>query len=67
MFDREKVIDELVDSDVNDIRGVEWVMSKLRTGFKGYENMSDEELISECEDRDISYLFGDTDDGASND
>jgi hypothetical protein len=34
----------------------------MRQGFKGYDNMTDEELMDECNERDISYLVGDDDD-----
>ena len=76
-FDRELVIQELIQSDtvqlfqidgkqtksnysVNEC--VRLIQSYLRDGFIGYDNMDDEELIKECEDRDISYLFGPNDD-----
>jgi hypothetical protein len=69
MFDRSKVIQELINSDVDyipedeesDFIVKDMLAKYLREGFKGYNNMSDEELIQECEDRDISYLFGNDD------
>lgn len=68
MFDREKIIEELVQDDLLYIKEdghqayiVAMIERYLREGFKGYENFSEEELIQECEDRDISYLFGDND------
>ena len=65
MFNREKAIQELVDNDfdtvMNSDYGVELLRSILDSGFKGYRAMSDEELIMELEQRDISCLFGDDD------
>lgn len=62
MFDREKAIEELVDNDfdtvMNSDYGVELLRSILDSGFKGYRAMTDEELMMELEQRDISYLFG---------
>jgi hypothetical protein len=64
MFNRERAIQELVDNDFDTIfnsdYGVELVRSILDSGFKGYRDMSDEELMMELEQRDISYLFGET-------
>ena len=64
MFNREKVIETLVDDDIDYITndkmgGLELLESYLKYGFKGYVDFTDEELIVECEQRDISYLFGD--------
>lgn len=68
MFDREKVISSLIDNDL-DYDSVlntgfvdpEYFEQLMRTGFKGYDNYTDEELMKECEERDISYLFGEDD------
>ena len=70
MFDRDKVIQELINSDVDfipedeesDFIVKDLLATYLREGFKGYNNMSDEELMQECDERDISYLFGEDDD-----
>ena len=66
MFDRELAIQELVDNDfdtvMNSDYGVELLRSILDSGFKGYRSMSDEELIMELEQRDISSNFGECDD-----
>ena len=64
MFDREKVIDILVDDDFLDIGENDYSFFEaiLRDGWIGYENFTDDELIKECEERDISYLIGDNDD-----
>ena len=63
MFDREKVIDILINDDLDiqysDMSHLEYM---LFNGFIGYDNMTDDELIKECEERDISYLVGDNDD-----
>ena len=67
MFDRELAIQELIDNDFSDIfnLGQRWrdvlLESILRNGFKGYAEMTDEELISELEQRDISSNFGEND------
>ena len=67
MFDRERAIVELVDNDfdtvMNSDYGVELLRSILDSGFKGYRGMTDDELMMELEQRDISYLYGDDDDG----
>jgi len=64
MFNREKAIAELVDNDfdtvMNSDYGLELLRSILDSGFKGYRAMADEELMMELEQRDISYLFGET-------
>ena len=68
MFDREKVIDILIDDDFADAVVAEvnddysYLERIIRGGFIGYDNMDDEELIKECEERDISYLVGDNGD-----
>ena len=65
MFDRELAIQELVDNDfdtvMNSDYGVELLRSILNSGFKGYRDMTDEELIMELEQRDISPNFGEND------
>jgi hypothetical protein len=64
MYNREKAIETLVDNDfdtvMNSDYGPELLRSILDSGFKGYRAMSDEELMMELEQRDISYLFGET-------
>jgi hypothetical protein len=63
MFDRDKAIDELINNDMNTIQNDDgWYLSSLlRSGFRGYEFMTDNELIQELTERDISHLFGDDD------
>lgn len=69
MFNRDKVIETLVDDDFNCIDSDNCLLNDrsyfyelMTTGFKGYDNMTDEELMQECDERDISYLFGEDDD-----
>jgi len=63
MFNRELAIEKLVDNDfdtvMNSDYGVELLRSILDSGFKGYRAMSDDELIMELDQRDISSNFGD--------
>ena len=65
MFNRERAIEELVDNDfdtvMNSDYGVELLRSILDSGFKGYRGMTDDELMMELEQRDISYLYGEDD------
>ena len=68
MWNREKAIQELVDNDINSIitdyneMGDASVLAFiLDEGFKGYRNYTDEALMKELEERDISYLFGEVD------
>lgn len=65
MFDREKAIDTLINDDIDSILNnhyLDAINFILESGFKGYRNMTDEELIQELKERDISELFGDNDD-----
>ena len=64
-FDRVKAIETLVQNDTIEYESLltqEFFIYLLMDGFKGYNNMTDEELMQECEDRDISYLIGECDD-----
>ena len=66
MFDREKVIEELIQDDTDSMweendYGVTLLETYFREGFRGYSDFTDEELIQECKSRDISYLFGEDD------
>jgi len=66
MFDRMKAVDELLDCDIDTIINgedfgidhLEWI---LRNGCKGFEEMSDSELVSELETRgfELEAFFGD--------
>ena len=67
MFNREKAIETLVSDDVQTITFMvktfqtsDYLNAILRDGTKGYVDYTDEELMSELQDRDISYLFGET-------
>ena len=68
MFDRDKAIAELVNNDINMIfsfkeqdNDEEYIAGILEFGFRGYAEYTDEELMEELEQRDISYLFGEND------
>ena len=68
MFDREKAIQELVDNDIdsiiqsyNEMGDLSVLAYMLDMGFRGYRNYTDEKLIQELQERDISYLFGEVD------
>jgi hypothetical protein len=63
MFNRVKAIETLISEDIDTIvfnQATDYLDNILRFGMKGYCEMTDEELISELQDRDISYLFGET-------
>jgi hypothetical protein len=64
MFNRDKAIEELVSDDMNTVfNGGDYYLSSILTnGFKGYANYSDDELIQELNERDMSELFGENDD-----
>ena len=64
VFNREKAIESLLDNDRDyvlnsDGCGLEWLEMLLRTGFDGYQNYTDHELVQECLERDMpeSYYF----------
>ena len=64
MFNREKVIETLINDDIFaiiDCDSYTYLADILHNGFKGYDNMGDYELMKECDERDISYLFGEDD------
>ena len=68
MFDREKAIQELVDNDIdsiiqsyNEMGDLSVLAYMLDMGFRGYRNYTDEKLMQELQERDISYLFGEVD------
>jgi hypothetical protein len=60
MFDRDALIEKLVSDDLayfTKTNALGWLSMILRDGKTGYNNMSDEELITECLERKISpYL-----------
>ena len=68
MFNREKAIQELVDNDIdsiirdyNEMGDASVIAFILEEGFKGYANYTDEKLMQELTERDISYLFAEND------
>ena len=64
MFDRDKAIETLINDDIDSFNnGFEHGLAEiLYSGFKGYQNYTDEELMQELTERDISYLFGECED-----
>ena len=64
MYNREKCIKELIldDLDTQAWNGNEVISSILEFGFKGYNNFTDNEIMQEMQERDISYFFGECDD-----
>jgi len=63
MFDREKVIELLINDDFDAIincGSYDYLSDILQSGHIGYDNMTDNELVDECEERGISYLVGET-------
>jgi len=64
MFKRDEVIRLLIEDDINSYvehGHVDTLWFILERGFKGYAHFTDDELIQECEERDISYLIGEID------
>jgi hypothetical protein len=58
MFNREKAIQELISLYMDELHyDNAYFTDMLTKGFVGFNNMSDEELMAELEDRDVSYLF----------
>jgi hypothetical protein len=57
VFNRQKAIESLIDSDVDYVlntgSGLEWLQSTLRYGFQGYDTFTDDELVMECLNRDM--------------
>ena len=65
---RDNAIETLVNDDINSFMhmreecGDESVLAQiLYSGFKGYQNYTDEELETELVERDISTVFGEID------
>jgi len=64
MYNRDKAINELIKSDFDYIMsgdGAELLDSYLQYGFIGYNAFTDEQIIVELEERDISAMFGEND------
>ena len=60
MWDREKAIQDLVDNDIdtiirdyNEMNDLSVLAYILETGFKGYQNYNDGQLMQELMERDI--------------
>jgi hypothetical protein len=55
MSRREEMIKMLIDDDIDTFQSSDsWIISEiLRSGFKGYENYTDEELVQEMNERDL--------------
>jgi hypothetical protein len=55
MSRREEMINMLIDDDINTFQSSDsWIISDiLRSGFKGYKNYTEEELVQEMNERDL--------------
>jgi hypothetical protein len=55
MSRREEMINMLIDDDINTFQSSDsWIISDiLRSGFKGYENYTEEELVNEMNEREL--------------
>jgi len=65
MFKRDEVIRLLIEDDINSYvehGHVDTLWFILERGFKGYAHFTDDELIQECNERDISYFVGEFED-----
>jgi hypothetical protein len=63
MFNRDKAVQCLIDDDYNTIMSGDandYLINLLTFGHKGYNDFTDDELMQELTERDISYLFGET-------
>lgn len=63
MFDREKVIEALINDDFDAIvncHSWDYLYDILQGGHIGYSNMTDNELVDECAERDIPFEVGET-------
>lgn len=58
MFNRDKAISELISLYMDEIQYDQaYLQDILVKGFIGFDNMTDEQLMEELSDRDVSYLF----------
>lgn len=58
MMSREQIVDRLVGDDMDTILNQgydDYLYNMLVSGFVGYENMSDTDLIAELDNRGIPY------------
>ncbi len=55
MSRRKEMINMLIDDDINTFQSSDsWIISDiLRSGFKGYENYTEEELVQEMNEREL--------------
>jgi hypothetical protein len=55
MSRREEMVNMLIDDDINTFQSSDsWIISEiLRSGFKGYENYTEEQLVQEMNERDL--------------
>ena len=68
-YNRDFCINELIADDIDTIftmrdefNEVSYIETLLRTGHRGYEDYTDDEIMQEMTERDISYLNGEDDD-----
>lgn len=62
-YDRDKAIKALTELHYDDIiQGYVSLKEMIVWGYRGIDDLSDEEIMMELEDRDVSYLFGENDD-----
>jgi len=66
---RDNAIDTLINDDIDSIFTMKgefndesMIAEMLYSGFKGYQEYTDEELETELVERDISTVFGENDD-----
>ena len=68
MFNRDKAVNALISDDIDTIivskeyyNDESYIDNILRVGHKGYEDYTDDELMQELQERDISTVFGNND------
>ena len=64
MWNRDKAIETLINDDIDSFTNggyTDSIWYVLAEGFKGYNHFTDEELMNELIERDISTVFGDND------
>lgn len=68
-FNRDLAIETLIADDMDsfDCGATGYVASILENGFKGYANMTDDELIVELEERELNVVDRDYDDSMDGD
>ena len=61
MFDRDEAINTLIGDDIDSILNnhyLDAINFILESGFKGYRNMADNELLQELKERGLEEGFG---------